>query len=116
MLSIWLIAFNLERLWVDGNLSFFRGKRGTDLALVVVMLPALEQLVPDAIARLEHACSLAGQLDPRLLDSRELRLFVDAVVPLSERPRLLLRKIEEPTPAAGGWCSPSSPRFSSFTI
>ena len=32
------------------------------------------------IARLEHACSLAGQLDPRLLDSRELRLFVDAVV------------------------------------
>jgi hypothetical protein len=61
------------------------------------MLPALEQLVPDAIARLEHASSLAGQLDPRLLDSRELRLFVDAVVPLSERPRLLLRKIEEPT-------------------
>ena len=39
-----------------GNLSFFRGKRGTDLALVVVMLSALEQLVPDAIARLEHAC------------------------------------------------------------
>jgi hypothetical protein len=38
------------------------------------------------------------------------------VVPLSERPRLLLRKIEEPTPAAGGWCSPSSPRFSFFTI
>ena len=61
------------------------------------MLPALEQLVPDAIARLEHASSLAGQLDSRLLDSRELRLFVDAVVPLSERPRLLLRKIEEPT-------------------
>ena len=53
---------------------------------------------------------------PRLLDSRELRLFVDAVVPLSERPRLLLRKIEEPTPAAGGWCSPSSPRFSFLTI
>ena len=64
MLSLWLIAFNLERLWVDGNLSFFRGKRGTDLALVVVMLPALEQLVPDTIARLEHACSPAGQLDP----------------------------------------------------
>ena len=36
----------------------------TDLALVVVMLPALEQLVPDTIARLEHACSPAGQLDP----------------------------------------------------
>jgi hypothetical protein len=48
-----------------------------DLALVVVMLPALEQLVLDAIARLEHASSLAGQLDPRLLDSRELRLFVE---------------------------------------
>jgi hypothetical protein len=45
--------------------------------------------------------SLAGQLDPRLLDSRELRLFVEAVVPLSERPRLLLRKIEEPTPGCG---------------
>ena len=68
-----------------------------DLALVVVMLPALEELVLDAIARLEHASSLAGQLDPRLLDWRKLRLFVEAVVPLSERPRLLLRKIEEPT-------------------
>jgi hypothetical protein len=67
-----------------------------DLALVVVMLSALEQLVPDVIARLENA-SLAGQLDPRLLDSRELRLFVDAVVPLSERPRLVVRKIQEPT-------------------
>jgi hypothetical protein len=36
-----------------------------------------------------------------LLDSRELRLFVEAVVPLSERPRLLLRKIEEPTAGCG---------------
>lgn len=32
---------------------------------------------------------------PRLLDSRKLRRFVDAVVPLSKRPRLVLRKIEE---------------------
>jgi hypothetical protein len=31
-----------------------------DLALVVVMLPALEQLVLDAIARLEYASSPAG--------------------------------------------------------
>jgi hypothetical protein len=36
------------------------------------MLSALEQLMPDAIARLEHASSLAGQLDLRLLDSRKL--------------------------------------------
>ena len=55
VLSVWLIAFNPERLWLDGNLSF-SSERGTDQALVVVMLPALEQLVPETIAWLEHAC------------------------------------------------------------
>ena len=57
-----LTGFTFERLWEDGELVLFRGKRDTDLARVLVMAPALEQPVPETIARLQHAYSLAGEL------------------------------------------------------
>ena len=59
-----LTGFNLERLWGDGEFVLFRGKRDTDLAQVLVVTPALENPTPETIARLEHAYSLAGRLDP----------------------------------------------------
>jgi serine/threonine protein kinase len=57
-----LTSFTLERLWEDGEL--FRGKPDVGPAPVLVVAPALEQPVPETIARLRHACSLAGELDP----------------------------------------------------
>jgi predicted ATPase/signal transduction histidine kinase len=59
-----LTSFILERLCGDGEFVLFRGKRDSDLAQVLVVSPALEQPVPETIARLQHAYSLAGQLDP----------------------------------------------------
>ena len=59
-----LTGFTLERLWEDGELVLFRGRRDTDLARVLVSAPALEQPVPETVARFQHAYSLAGQLDP----------------------------------------------------
>ncbi len=59
-----LTSFTLERLSGDGEFVLFRGKRDTDPAQVLVLAPALEQPVPDTIARLQHAYSLAGRLDP----------------------------------------------------
>ena len=46
------------------------------------MLPALEQLVPDDIARLEHACSPAGNWTPlaRLAETSTLRRCRGAIV------------------------------------
>ena len=58
-----LTSFILERLCGDGEFVLFRGKRRTNLAQVLVLAPALEQPVPRTIARLQHAYSLAGQLD-----------------------------------------------------
>jgi predicted ATPase/signal transduction histidine kinase len=59
-----LTNFVLERLGEDGELVLFRGKRDAGLARVLVAAPALEQPVPETIARLQHAYSLAGRLDP----------------------------------------------------
>jgi hypothetical protein len=56
--------FNLERLWGDGEFLLFRAKREARPAQVLVEAPALEQPLPEPIARLQHAYSLAGQLDP----------------------------------------------------
>jgi predicted ATPase/signal transduction histidine kinase len=58
-----LTSFTLDRLWEDGELVLFRGKRRVGPEQVLVMAPALEQPVPETIARLRHAYSLAGQLD-----------------------------------------------------
>jgi hypothetical protein len=73
------------------------------LAVMVVMLRGLEQLVPDAIVRLEHACSLAGQLDPACstrvsFDSSSMPGAIvggSAPTPAQDRGA---------NPAAGGWC------------
>src|SRR5260370_14560354 len=59
-----LTSFMLERLWEDGELVLFRGKRDAGLARVLVVAPALEQPVPETIARLRHAYSLATKVDP----------------------------------------------------
>ena len=59
-----LTCFMLERLWEDGELVLFRGKRDAGLARVLVMAPALEQPAPETIARLHHAYSLAAEMDP----------------------------------------------------
>jgi predicted ATPase/signal transduction histidine kinase len=59
-----LTRFVVERLWEDGELVLFRGKRDADLAPVLLMAPVLEQPLPETIAQLQHACSLAGELDP----------------------------------------------------
>ena len=59
-----LTSFMLERLWEDGELVLFRGKRDAGLARVLVMAPALEQPAPETIARLHHAYSLAAEMDP----------------------------------------------------
>jgi predicted ATPase/signal transduction histidine kinase len=59
-----LASFTLERLWEDGELVLFRGTRGTGLAPVLVVAPALQLPVPETIARLQHAYSLAAELDP----------------------------------------------------
>jgi predicted ATPase/signal transduction histidine kinase len=59
-----LTSFTLERLWEDGELVLFRGRRDSDLARVLVAAPALEQPVPETVSRLQYAYSLAGQLDP----------------------------------------------------
>jgi predicted ATPase/signal transduction histidine kinase len=58
-----LTSFVLERLWEDGELVLFRGRRDTGLARVLVVAPAVEQPVPETIARLQRAYSLAGELD-----------------------------------------------------
>src|ERR1700747_1871792 len=59
-----LTSFMLERLWEDGELVLFRGKRDAGLARVLVAAPALEQPVPATIAQLRHAYSLAAEVDP----------------------------------------------------
>src|SRR5580700_6965047 len=59
-----LTSFMLERLWEDGELVLFRGKRDAGLARVLVMAPALEQPAPETIARLHQAYSLAAKMDP----------------------------------------------------
>ena len=59
-----LTSFMLERLWEDGELVLFRGKRDAGLARVLVVAPALEQPVPETITRLHHAYSLAAEMDP----------------------------------------------------
>ena len=59
-----LANFTLQRLWEDGELVLFRGKRDADLARALVLTPALEQPAPETIARLQHAYSFAGKLDP----------------------------------------------------
>jgi predicted ATPase/signal transduction histidine kinase len=59
-----LTWFVVERLWEDGELVLFRGRRDADLAPVLLMAPVLEQPLPETIAQLQHACSLAGELDP----------------------------------------------------
>jgi hypothetical protein len=59
-----LASFNLERLWGDREFVLFRGKREAYPAQVLVETPALQQPLPDTVARLQHAYSLAGQLDP----------------------------------------------------
>ena len=59
-----LTSFTLERLWEDGELVLFRGKRDAGLARVLVVSPALEQPVPETIARLRHAYALAAEVDP----------------------------------------------------
>jgi hypothetical protein len=107
------MAFHFERLWLDGNLSFFRGM---DAGADGCDATGLEQLVRDAIVRLEHASSLAGQVDSRLLDSRELRLVVDARCHCRRVRAYYGARSRGPAPAMGGRCSPSSPRFSFLTI
>ena len=59
-----LTSFMLERLWEDGELVLFRGKRDAGLARVLVVAPALEQPAPETVARLHHAYSLAVEVDP----------------------------------------------------
>ncbi|MBV8641524.1 MAG: AAA family ATPase [Verrucomicrobia bacterium] len=58
-----LTRFVLERLGEDGELVLSRGKRDADRARLLVMAPVLEQPVPETIVRLQHAYSLAGELD-----------------------------------------------------
>ena len=58
-----LTSFMLERLSEDGELVLFRAKRDPGLARTLVVAPTLEQPVPETIARLQHAYSLAGELD-----------------------------------------------------
>ena len=82
-----LASFNLERLRGDGECVLLRGKREARPAQVLVETPALQQPRPEAIARLQHAYSLAGQLDP-VSAARPLEL-----VHYEGRPALL---IEDP--------------------
>ncbi|HZD50300.1 MAG TPA: serine/threonine-protein kinase PknK, partial [Silvibacterium sp.] len=79
-----LTSFMLERLWDDGELVLFRGRRDADLAQVLVVAPALEQPAPETIARIQHAYSLAGELD-RAWAARPLELVHHA-----GRPALLM--------------------------
>jgi predicted ATPase/signal transduction histidine kinase len=57
-----LTGFVLERLWEDGELVLFRGKRDTGRVRVLLMAPALEQPMPETIERFQHAYSLAREL------------------------------------------------------
>ena len=59
-----LTSFTFERLWDDGELVLFRGKRDVALGRVLLVAPALKQPLPETIARLQQAYSLAGELDP----------------------------------------------------
>src|SRR6516165_1390932 len=57
-------SFTFERLWDDGELVLFRGEREAGLGRVLLVAPALRQPVPETIAGLRQAYSLAGELDP----------------------------------------------------
>ena len=57
-------GFTLERLWEDGELVLFRAKRDVALGRVLLVAPALKQPLPETIAGLQQAYSLAGELDP----------------------------------------------------
>ena len=59
-----LTTFALERLWEDGDWVLFRGKRDAGLRRVLVAAPALREPLPETIAALQQAYSLAGELDP----------------------------------------------------
>ena len=59
-----LTGFTFERLWDDGELVMFRGEREAGLGRVLLVAPALRQPVPETIAGLRQAYSLAGELDP----------------------------------------------------
>jgi predicted ATPase/signal transduction histidine kinase len=59
-----LTGFILERLCEDGELILFRGRRDAGPSRVLVAAPAPEQSVPETIARLHHAYSLAAEVDP----------------------------------------------------
>src|SRR6516162_10015579 len=59
-----LSGFTFERLWEDGELVLFRGKRDPGLGRVLLVIPALRQPIPQTIAGLQQAYSLAGELDP----------------------------------------------------
>ena len=59
-----LTSFTFERLWDDGELVLFRGERVAGLGPVLLVAPALRQPVPETIAGLRQAFSIAGELDP----------------------------------------------------
>jgi serine/threonine protein kinase len=59
-----LTSFMLERLCEDGELVLFRARRDAGVTRVLVVAPALEQPVPETIARLHHAYFLAAEMDP----------------------------------------------------
>jgi hypothetical protein len=59
-----LTSFTFERLWEDGELVLFRGERDAGLERLLLVAPALSQPLPETIAGLRQAYSLARELDP----------------------------------------------------
>src|SRR6266849_1142219 len=48
----------------DSEFALLRGERAGDGVSILVLEPVAEQPAPASLARLEHECSLAAQLDP----------------------------------------------------
>ncbi|HUK35248.1 MAG TPA: hypothetical protein VLV86_15130, partial [Vicinamibacterales bacterium] len=64
-----LSAYQLNPLRKDGELVLYRGVHDNApdgaLSRVLVVAPATEYASPTTLARLEHECALAPDLDPR---------------------------------------------------
>jgi len=59
-----LSGYQFRMLREDSELALFRGERAGDAVSILVLEPVAGRPAPATLARLEHECSLAAELDP----------------------------------------------------
>jgi len=60
-----LSGYQFRMLREDSEFAFFRGERAGDAVSILVLERVAERPAPASLARLEHECSLAAELDPK---------------------------------------------------